>query len=98
LLVKPGIKTENITAVVSHPQGLKQCRMYLKRRWPNINLDEYIDTAAAAADLSSGKLPDTTAVIASRGCAELYGLDILEKNIQDLKFNFTTFIAARRRQ
>lgn len=97
LLVRPGIQPEEVTAIISHPQGLKQCRMYLKRRWPNIELDEYIDTAAAAEDLASGKLPATAAIIAARGCAELYGLEILEKNIQDLKFNFTTFIAARRR-
>jgi len=41
-----------------------------------------------------GALPETTAVIAPKGWAELYGLDILEESIQDLKFNFTTFIAA----
>jgi prephenate dehydratase len=97
LLIRPRLELTKITKIISHPQGLKQCRMYLKRRWPNIELEEYIDTAAAAADLASGKLPATAAVIASASCADLYGLEIAEKNIQDLKFNFTTFIAARRR-
>jgi prephenate dehydratase len=95
LLALPGTKTSDITAITSHDQALKQCRMYLRRRFPGTELVEYKDTAQAAADLGKGKLPKTTAVIAPEGCAELYGLDVLEVSIQDLKFNFTTFVAAR---
>lgn len=95
LLAKPGINVGDINLIVSHPQGLKQCRMYLKRKWENVDLKEYTDTAQAAFDLRSGVLSEKTAVIASRTCAELYNLDILEENIQDLKFNFTSFIATK---
>jgi prephenate dehydratase len=94
LLVKPGITAAHITAVSSHDQALKQCRMYLKRVWTDADIVPYADTAKAAADLSSGILPDSTAVIAPRGCADLYGLEILEESIQDLKFNYTTFVVA----
>ncbi len=94
LLAKPGTRAGDITSITSHDQALKQCRMYLKRRWGETDLAAYADTAEAAKDLGSGKLPATTAVIAPRGCAELYGLEILEEGIQDLKFNFTSFIAA----
>lgn len=94
LLVAPGTKSGNITRITSHDQALKQCRMYLKRRWPGVELAEYADTAQAAADLGKGTLPRTTAVIAPLSCAERYGLDVLEESIQDLKFNFTSFIAA----
>jgi prephenate dehydratase len=96
LLVKRGAKTADVKKIVSHQQALKQCRMYLRRVWPEIELEEYVDTASAAKDLSAGTLEPTCAVIAPRVCAELYDLDILEANIQDLKFNFTTFIAARK--
>lgn len=96
LLVKPGMTSSHITTVCSHDQALKQCRMYLKRRWPDAEIVPYADTAKAAADLSSGTLPDTTAVIAPRRCAELYGLEILEESIQDLKFNYTTFVVAEK--
>ena len=92
LLVIPGTKKEDIGLITSHDQALKQCRMYLKRNWPNVHLEEYADTAKAAKDLGKGKLPPSTAVIAPRSCAELYGLEILEEGIQDLKFNFTTFL------
>lgn len=94
LLVKPGTTSSYIDTVSSHDQALKQCRMYLKRVWPEADIVPYEDTAKAAEDLSNGTLPDTTAVIAPRRCAELYGLEILEESIQDLKFNYTTFVVA----
>ncbi len=94
LLVRPGATASHITAISSHDQALKQCRMYLKRVWPAADILPYRDTAAAAEALGNGTLPDTTAVIAPRQCAALYGLEILEESIQDLKFNYTTFIVA----
>lgn len=95
LLVRNGMHPGDITVITSHDQALKQCRMYLKRRWPGVEIQEYKDTAQSACDLGKGILPQTTAVIAPRRCADLYDLDVLEESIQDLKFNFTTFIAAR---
>ncbi len=94
LLVKSGVKAGDITQIISHPQALKQCRMYLKRCWPETELKEYSDTAGAARDLDKDIFPKTTAVISPRICADLYDLDLLEEGIQDLKFNFTTFIIA----
>lgn len=94
LLVKKGVKAEKITKIVSQDPALRQCTMYLKRVWPKTKLGNYEDTAKAAEDLAKGKLPPTTAVIASRAAATLNKLDILEESIQDLKFNYTSFIAA----
>lgn len=96
LLVKNGATADSIKQIVSHDQAIKQCRMYLKRIWPKVKLGEYADTAKAAEDLASGKLPKTTAVIASRNAAQMYKLKILDESIQDLKFNYTVFIAASR--
>ncbi len=96
LLVKKGLTASHITAICSHDQALKQCRMYVKRVWPEADILPYADTAKAAADLAAGVLPDTTAVIASRGAASLYELDILEESIQDMKFNYTVFIVAKK--
>ena len=94
LLAKPKTKAEDIKKIASHPQALKQCRMYLKRKWRNLELQEYSDTASAAKDLHEGKISSDTGIIACKKCAELYELNLLEEGIQDLKFNFTTFIAA----
>ncbi len=94
LLVLPGTKTSEIKKIASHPQALKQCRMYLKRRWEKTELEEYSDTAQAAKDLSEGKIGKEVAVIAPEICSKLYGLEVMEENIQDLKFNFTSFVVA----
>lgn len=94
LLVKPGVTASHIKTITSHDQALKQCRMYIKRTWPDAEIEEYKDTAAAAKALHDGELPDTTAVIAPRRCTDLYDLEILEESIQDLKYNYTTFVVA----
>ena len=96
LLVKNGAKADSIRRIVSHDQAIKQCRMYLKRIWPKVKIGVYLDTAKAAEDLAKGKLPKTTAVIASKSAAQTYKLKILDESIQDLKFNYTVFIAAGR--
>ncbi len=96
LLVKKGTNASNVTKIVSQRQALRQCRMYLARHWPNIEVGEYIDTATAAKDLAEGTLPPGTAVIAAERAGELYGLDVLDAKIQDLKFNYTVFIAAKK--
>ena len=96
LLVRKGVKADKVKTIASQDPALKQCRFYLKRVWPKAKLKEYSDTAKAAEDLAKGKLPASTAVVASKGAAKLYKLDILEESIQDLKFNYTSFIAAER--
>jgi len=97
LLVQPGVNASEITSVTSHDQAIKQCRMYLRRAWPDAAVEVYADTAKAAADLAQGTLSTTTAVIAPRRCAGLYNLDILEESIQDLKFNYTSFLVATKK-
>lgn len=94
LLVRRGVTADQVKTITSHDQAIKQCRMYLKRMWPKVKVREYADTAKAAEDLAGGRLPISTAVIASRAAAQRYKLDVLEESIQDLKFNFTSFIAA----
>lgn len=94
LLVLPHTKATEIQKIVSQKQALRQCRMYLQRVWPEADIVEYIDTATAAKDLHEGKLGKECAVVASKGAGELYGLQILEEGIQDLKFNYTNFIVA----
>jgi len=96
LLALPNKNISQIKKITSHQQALRQCRMYLKRKWPQADLIEWPDTAKAAQDLSAGKLTPDTAVIAPLACANLYNLQILEENIQDLKFNFTTFLAVKK--
>jgi len=97
LLVTPGTARADITKIVSHDQALRQCRQYLRRVWPDADIGEYSDTAQAAQDLARGELSAQTAVIAPLRSAEIYELDILEESIQDLKFNYTSFLAVQKK-
>jgi prephenate dehydratase len=96
LMVRKGVKREDVRSIRSHEQALRQCREYLKKNWRKAKIEEYEDTAKAAKDLAEGKLPKSCAVIASVAAAKIYKLKILESSIQDLKSNFTTFIASYR--
>jgi prephenate dehydratase len=97
LLVHPSLEgRQRIDRIASHQQAIRQCRMWLRHNFPTTLVTEEADTAEAARMLGAGELPATTAVIAAEGCAELFGLRVMERRIQDLKFNFTTFVAAGR--
>jgi chorismate mutase / prephenate dehydratase len=97
LLVHPSLEgRQRIDRIASHQQAIRQCRMWLRHNFPTTLVTEEADTAEAARMLGAGELPATTAVIAAERCAELFGLRVLERRIQDLKFNFTTFVAAGR--
>jgi prephenate dehydratase len=97
LLVHPDLEgRQQIDRIASHQQAIRQCRMWLRHNFPTTLVTEEADTAEAARMLGAGELPPTTAVIAAERCADLFGLRVLERRIQDLKFNFTTFVAAGR--
>ena len=54
------------------------------------------DTAEAARRLSEGKISNTAAVVGSKYCSELYNLNIIEKDIHDLKHNLTLFLGVQK--
>lgn len=90
LLAPKGTKLEDIREVSSHPQALSQCSEFLKAH-PAIKQVPAPNTAVAARELASAQ-NTSRAVIASRACAELYGLEIINDNINDTQANFTRFI------
>lgn len=89
LLVKPGTKLEDIKIARSHPVALAQVREFLEAN--NIRPETAGDTAGAARRLAESDHMDE-AVIASEQAAELYGLEILARNIQDADHNTTRFL------
>ncbi len=89
LLTLPGTDHREIRRVYSHIQALQQCKHFLDRN--NLEPIPYYDTAGAAKMLTE-KMPDGTAVIASKFAAVLYNLDILKSGIEDLHTNKTRFL------
>jgi prephenate dehydratase len=96
LISKRSIKKADIKGIASHSQSLAQCERYLQKNFPGVKLIEWEDTAKAARDLKEGKLKNDIAVIAPARCADIYGLKILEANIQDAHPNLTTFIVVKK--
>ncbi|MDX1333329.1 MAG: prephenate dehydratase [Robiginitalea sp.] len=94
LMALPGQRLEDIREVHSHPMALLQCREYLKGQ-PQIRMVEDVDTAETAQRIRNGKLKGVAA-IAPRMAAELYGLEVLEADIQTIKNNATRFIIVKR--
>ena len=96
LLGLPGTTREQIRAVYSHPQALMQCADYLDlhREWEAISAK---NTAVAARKIREDGRMDQAA-IAGKITADLYGLQVLEENIQDNKHNTTRFIIITSRQ
>jgi prephenate dehydratase len=88
LLAAPGTQLGDLKRVRSHPQALAQCERYLIRR--GLEPVPAFDTAGSARDLAQS--PDReTGAIAGALAAELYGLEILDRSIEDLDFNYTRF-------
>ncbi|MDW8172531.1 MAG: prephenate dehydratase [Anaerolineae bacterium] len=88
LVALPNTQLEDVRQVRSHPQALAQCERYLKRH--HMQPIAWYDTAGAAFDLARER-PSHTAAIASTLAAELYGLEVLASEIEDVPFNFTRF-------
>jgi len=89
LLALPGTDYREIRTVHSHPMVLAQCRHFLARN--RLDSVPYYDTAGAAKMLAE-KRPKSTAAIASKLSAELYNLDIIKEDIEDLDRNMTRFL------
>jgi len=93
LLARKGAKPAGIKTVRSHAMALGQVRRLLSR--PGIRAEIAGDTAGAARRLSESGAMDE-AVIASSKAAEIYGLEILEANVEDAGHNTTRFLVMAR--
>ena len=95
LLRKNAASNTPIAEIVSHEQALRQCSRYLEAH-PQIRATAMENTATAAEYVARSDRDDL-AVIASRVCAELYGLEIAESGISNSENNYTRFICISRR-
>lgn len=88
LLSHKGNNLKNIKIVYSHPHAVNQCKEFLKKHKLKA-VPEY-DTAGSAK-LVKERNNIEEASIASELCADIYGLDILRRNIETNKNNITKF-------
>jgi monofunctional chorismate mutase len=89
VMVPPGVEMDQVKQVISHPQALDQCSRWITAQgWEPIPVH---DTAGAARMLAEEKRTDRAA-IASETAAQLYGLTVVARSIQDIQANYTRFL------
>lgn len=88
LLGLPGTTVEDIRTVTSHPQALSQCHDYIKLR--GFETEQANNTALAAKRVADSGDP-TLGAIASIETADIFGLKVLETNINKSSENTTRF-------
>lgn len=89
LLAKPGVKLEDIKEVFSHEQALNQSSGFLAKLGVKVTVVE--NTAVASKMVADSQRTDVAALSSSL-CAEQYGLNIVQANVQDQDSNYTRFI------
>ena len=81
---------EEIKTIVSHPQVFGQCRDWLLKNFPEADLVE-VSSTAKAAQIAYEQAGEGVASMGGALSAELYGLTLLEKSVQDRSTNTTRF-------
>jgi chorismate mutase/prephenate dehydratase len=102
VMIKKGADFDKVDTLYAHPQVFAQCRHNLAKNFPKLHLisgeGDMIDTAEAARVLAEGGLPDTVGIIGPEVLADIYNFEIVERNQQDQKNNFTTFLIMKQRE
>ena len=85
-----GSTIKDIKKVYSHQQALNQCKNYIETH--GFIPVENANTAMAAEFVFNTNDKSCAAISSEQACS-IYGLEILDKNIQDAQHNYTRFIA-----
>ena len=94
LMANPGTSMADIEVVYSHPQSLAQCREFLEKCLPKAQQMASLSNSAAVTDMKESSA--AAAAIASQRAAELYGVEVIGRNIQDVANNVTRFAVLAR--
>ncbi len=89
LIALPDVSLNEVETVYSHPQALAQCRGYLQSL--GVSVEVTYDTAGSVKMIKERGLRNAAAV-ASERAAEIYGMKVLAKGIEDYGHNYTRFL------
>lgn len=94
LIANPGARVDLIRRVYSHPQALGQCQAFLRHL--NCELIPTYDTAGSVKMVKEMGIVDGAAIASARA-AEIYGMEIIAREIEDNPNNFTRFFILSQR-
>ena len=86
---------DKVRVIYSHAQSLEQCRNWLDLHLPGV---ERVPVVSNARACQLAKAEASAAAIAGVMASEVYGLKILEKDIQDNPGNMTRFLVMGRQE
>jgi len=89
LMTKPLVDVKGVRKIFSHVQPLAQCRKFLRKNFPDIEIISTTSTARAAELVAESD--EICAAICTERAGKLNGLAIAAKNIQDNPNNSTRF-------
>ncbi len=95
LCAPAGVALDDVRTVVSFPHALAQCRAWLAKNLPEATTRASHSTSDAAREVAKSKRTDT-ASISNSLAAEIYGLDVLAREIEDHPENQTRFVLVGR--
>lgn len=90
LIGAKGQKRDKIKRVYSHPAALSQCEVFL-REFRDAEIIPTYDTAGSVEMIKKKGLKNAAA-IAGEACAEMHGLEVLARNVEDYPNNQTRFL------
>ncbi len=88
LIANPRATLSSIKKIYSHPQALGQCQAFIKHL--NCELIPTYDTAGSVKMIKEKKITDGAAIAGLRA-SEIYGMEIIAREIEDNPNNFTRF-------
>ena len=94
LIANPGATLSSIKRIYSHPQALGQCQAFIKHL--DCELIPTYDTAGSVKMIKEKKITDGAAIAGLRA-AEIYGMEIIAREIEDNPNNFTRFFILARK-
>ncbi len=90
LIGREGVKLEQVTRVVSHPQPSGQCANFLREQLPGVEVVAASSTADAVRVVAESDRP--WAALGAHLAAELYGCEVLRDGVEDGGGSETRFI------
>ncbi len=90
LIARPGVRLDQVTRVISHPQALAQCRRLLAGQLRGVAAETAPSTAEAVRAVATSS--DGSAALGNALAAELYGCVVLLGAVEDRDDNMTRFV------
>ena len=100
LMKRKDADVKQIKTITAHSQNFRQCKNNLTNKYFNLEQvsgqGDLLDTARSAEALARNRIDKNTAILGPKILAEIYNLEIIDRDLQDIKDNLTSFFLVSR--